>query len=168
MQNLGIWGVSNLRDNAKDFQYGVFPLPLPPNGQQKTICGGWAFVANAKGKNPEEAAKFCVWALGSMQDDSIQRVVDWCKADSKMPPRKPALEKGITEGGYSSAPMKLFKDLVVLTGRSVPRVPPEVYKAVSDNIQACQLGGADPKQAAEEGSQRIESFLSGYTGAPLL
>ena len=40
MQNLGIWGVSALRDNAKDFQYGVFPLPLPPNGQQRTSFGG--------------------------------------------------------------------------------------------------------------------------------
>ena len=67
-----------MRDNAKDFQYGVFPYPLPPNGQQRTVFGGWAFVANAKGKNPEEAAKFCVWAVGSMQDDCIQRVVDWC------------------------------------------------------------------------------------------
>ena len=104
-----------------------------------------------------------------MQDDSIQRVDDWCtKANGGVAPRKSALEKGTTEGGYSSAPMKLFKDLVVLTGRSEPRVPPEVYKAVSDTIQACQLGGADPMQAAEEGSQRIESFLSGYTGAPLL
>ena len=169
MQNLGIWGVSALRDNAKGFQYGVFPLPLPPNGQQRTILGGWAFVANAKGKNPEEAAKFCVWAVGSMQDDSIQRVVDWCtKANGGVSPRKSALEKATTEGGYSSAPMKLFKDLTLLTGRSEPRVPPEVYKAVSDTIQACQLGGADPVQAAEEGSQRIESFLSGYTGAPLL
>ena len=78
MQNLGIPGVKALRDHAKDFQYGVFPYPLPPNGQQRTVFGGWAFVANAKGKNPEEAAKFCVWAVGSMQDDSIQRVVDWC------------------------------------------------------------------------------------------
>jgi multiple sugar transport system substrate-binding protein len=78
------------------------------------------------------------------------------------------LEKGTTEGGYSSAPMKLFKDLLVHTGRSEPRVPPEVYKAISDTIQGSQLSGADPEQAAEEGSQRIESFLSGYTGAPLL
>jgi multiple sugar transport system substrate-binding protein len=169
MQNLGIWGVSNLRKFARDFQYGVFPYSLPPNGRQRTVLGGWALVANAKGKNPEEAAKFCVWAMGSMQDDSIQRVVDWCtKANGGIPPRKSALEKGTTEGGYSSAPMKLFKDLTLLTGRSEPRVPPEVYKAISDTIQACQLSGADPKQAAEEGSQRIESFLSGYTGAPLL
>ena len=168
MQNLGIWGVKNLRDYAKDFQYGVFPYPLPPNGQQRTVFGGWAIVANAKGKNPEEAAKFCVWAVGSMQDDCIQRVVDWSKAAGLMMARKSALEKATTEGGYSSAPMKLFKDLTLQTGRSEPRVPPEVYKAVSDTIQACQLGGADPKQAAEEGSQRIESFLSGYTGARLL
>jgi multiple sugar transport system substrate-binding protein len=169
MQNLGIWGVSNLRANAKDFQYGVFPLPSPPNGQQMTSFGGWAFVANAKGKNPEEAAKFCVWAVGSMQDDSIQRVVDWCtKVNSQISPRKSALEKGTTEGGYSSAPMKLFKDVILPTARCEPRVPPEVYKAISDTIQACQLSGSDPKQAAEEGSQRIESFLSGYTGAPLL
>src|SRR5246127_806367 len=169
MQNLGIWGVSALRDNAKDFQYGVFPFPLPPNGQERNIFGGWAFVANAKGKNPEEAAKFCVWAVGSMQDDCIQRVVDWCtKANSMVSPRKSALEKATTEGGYSSAPMKLFKDVIFPTARSEPRVPPEVYKAVSDTIQACQLSGADPMQAAEEGSRRIESFLSGYTGAPLL
>ena len=168
MQNMGIWGVSYLQEFAKDFQYGVFPLPLPPNGQQRNILGGWAFAANAKGNNPEEAAKFCVWAVGSTQDDSIQRVVDWCKAKGNLSPRKSALEKGTTEGEYSSAPMKLFKDVIFPTARSEPRVPPDVYKAVSDTIQACQLNGADPKQAAEEGSQRIESFLSGYTGARLL
>jgi multiple sugar transport system substrate-binding protein len=104
-----------------------------------------------------------------MQDDSVQRVVDWCtKANSMVPPRKSALEKATTEGGFSSAPMKLFKDLTLLSGRSEPRVPPDVYKAVSDTIQACQLIGADPKRAAEEGSQQIETFLSGYAGAPLL
>ena len=37
MQNLGIWGVSALRDNAKDSHYGVFPFPLPPNGQQARL-----------------------------------------------------------------------------------------------------------------------------------
>jgi multiple sugar transport system substrate-binding protein len=168
MQNLGSWGVSAMREFASDFQYGVFPLPLPPNGQPRNIFGGWAFVANAKGQNPEEAAKFCVWAVGSMQDDSIQRVVDWCtKANSHVSPRKSASEKGTAEGGYNSAPMRLFKDVIFSTGRSEPRVPAEVYKAVSDTIQACQLRGADPRQAAEEGSQRIESFLAGYTGAPL-
>jgi multiple sugar transport system substrate-binding protein len=168
MQNLGIWGVSAMRESAKDFQYGIFPLPLPPKGEAKSVLGGWAFVANAKGKNPEEAARFCVWAMGSMNDDSIQRIVDWCtKAKSDIAPRKSALDKAIAEGGYSSGPMKLFKDEIFPTGRGEPRVPPEIYKAVSDAIQSCQLSGADPNQTAAEAYKRIESFLAGYTGASL-
>jgi multiple sugar transport system substrate-binding protein len=146
----------------------VFPCPIPPNGQPKTDLGGWAFVANAKGKDPETAAKFCVWALGSMSNDSIQRVVDWCiKAKSDIAPRKSALEKATAEGGYSSGPMKIFKDEIFPTGRGEPRVPPEVYKAVSDAIQACQLGGADPHQQAAQASDNINSYLAAYSGAPL-
>jgi multiple sugar transport system substrate-binding protein len=169
IQNVGIWGISALRENAKDFQYGVFPLPLPPGGQPSSDLGGWAFVANAKGPNPEEAAKFCVWALGSMQEDSVQRVVDWCiKAKSDVSPRKSALDKATSAGGYDSAAMKMFKDVIFPTGRGEPRLAPEVYKAVSDSIQASQLNGADPKQTAEQGAQLIDSFLAGYSGAPML
>jgi multiple sugar transport system substrate-binding protein len=168
MQNAGIWGVYALRHDAKDFQYGVFPLPTPVNGVPKTVLGGWAFVANAKGQNPEEAAKFCVWAIGSMQDDSIQRVADWCvKAKSDVAPRKSALEKATEQGGYDSGPMKLFKDVIAPTGRGEPRVPSEVYKVISDAIQACQLSDADPQRTAEEASRRIDTFLASYTGAPL-
>jgi len=43
-----------------------------------------------------------------------------------------------------------------------------VYKTISDSIQVCQLSGADPKQTAEQGAEQIDSFLAGYTGAPLL
>ena len=122
-----------------------------------------------EGQKSDEAAKFCVWAVGSMQDDCIQRVVDWCtKANSHITPRKSALEKGTTEGGYSSTPMRLFKDVIFPTARCEPRVPSEVYKAVSDSIQACQLSGADPEQTAEQGSEQIDSFLAGYSGAPLV
>ena len=44
----------------------------------------------------------------------------------------------------------------------------EEEATISDSIQSCQLNGTDPKQTAEEGSQQIDSFLAGYTGAPLL
>jgi multiple sugar transport system substrate-binding protein len=168
IQNLGIWGVSQLRENAKSFEYGVFPCPTPPNGQAKSVLGGWSFVANAKGKDPETAAKFCVWALGSMSDDSVGRVVDWCiKAKSDISPRRSALEKATALGGYKDGPMKVFKDEIFPTGRGEPRVPPEVYKAVSDAIQACQLGGASPEEQAASASQNIDAYLAGYSGAPL-
>ena len=95
IQNVGIWAISDLNANAKGFKYGIFKLPTPASGKYVTVGGGWAFVANSKGKNPEAAGQFCAWALGSMAPDSIQRVVDWCtKAKSDMPPRQSALEQG--------------------------------------------------------------------------
>ena len=52
--------------------------------------------------------------------------------------------------------------------RAEPRVPPEVYKIISDAIQAAQLGGADPQQTATSASPQLDAFLAGYSGAPIL
>ena len=169
MQNIGIWAVSDLKQNSPDFQYGVFPLPLPPGGQARTVLGGWAFVANAKGKNPDAAAKFIVSSLGSMEDASISRVLDWCtQAKSDMPPRKSVLDRANQNGAYAEGALKTFAEQILPTGRAEPRMPPEVYKPISDAIQACQLNGADPTQTAATASQQIDAFLATYTGAPIL
>ena len=64
--------------------------------------------------------------------------------------------------------MKIFAEQVFPTARGEPRVPPQVYKAISDAIQACQLNGEDPGKRAEMAAQQIDSFLAGYDGAPIL
>ena len=167
MMNTGIWAIANLREGAPDFKYGVFKLPTPPGGKYLTIGGGWAFVANSKGANPKAAGEFCAWALGSMKPDSIERVVDWCtKAKSDMPPRKSALEAG--KAAYQSGFLKVFADDVYPGARGEPRMPPPVYKAISDAIQACQLNGQNPEQAAAAASEQIDAFLAGYKGAPII
>ncbi|MDQ3692295.1 MAG: sugar ABC transporter substrate-binding protein [Chloroflexota bacterium] len=169
IQNIGIWGISELRVNAPDFEYGVFPLPVPPGGEYATDLGGWAFVANSQGRSPDLAAEFCVWALGSMSDDSIDRVVDWCiNAKSDMPPRQSVVDRTTELGGYESGPLQVFRDEILPGGRAEPRVPPEVYKPISDAIQAAMLNGVDPQQAGETAAQQIETFLAGYDGAPIL
>jgi multiple sugar transport system substrate-binding protein len=169
MQEMVVSGVSFLDANAPDFEYGVFKLPTPSGGTYTTANGGWAFVANSKGKNPEEAAKFCAWALGSKEERSLQRIVDWCvDAKKNLPPRKAALEKAVRQGAYGSGPMKVFRDEVFPGSRGEPRYPPEVYKAVSDAIQACQLDGADPEQQAQQTAQKIDDFLKGYSGAAIV
>lgn len=167
MQNVGIWAISALHERAPDFRFGAFRLPTPPGGKYVTVGGGWAFVANAKGKNPEAAAKFCAWALGSMNADSIERVVDWCTdVKSDMPPRRSAFERG--KAAYGSGFLNQFKDTIYPGTRGEPRVPPQVYKYVSDAIQACQLNGQDPREAAAAASQQIDAFLASYRGAPIL
>jgi multiple sugar transport system substrate-binding protein len=52
--------------------------------------------------------------------------------------------------------------------RAEPRVPPEVYKIISDAIQQTQLGGADPQATATAASQQLDAFLASYSGAPIL
>ena len=167
MQNIGIWAIAQLREGAPDFKYGVFKLPTPPGGKYLTIGGGWAFVANAKGWNPKAAGEFVAWALGSPKDGSTGRIVDWCtKAKSDMPPTKSALEAG--KAAFENGFLKIFTDEIYPGARAEPRMPPPVYKAISDAIQSCQLNGQDPAQAAKAASDQIDSFLSGYKGAPIL
>jgi multiple sugar transport system substrate-binding protein len=167
MQNVGIWAIAQLREGAPNFKYGIFRLPTPPGGKYLTIGGGWAFVANAKGSNPKAAGEFCAWALGSMKPDSVDRIVDWCtKAKSDMPPRKSALEAG--KAAFDSGFLKIFTDEIYPGARAEPRMPPPVYKAISDAIQACQLNGQKPEDAAAAASEQIDAFLANYKGAPIL
>ena len=169
MQNIGIWSISELRQDAPDLDYGLFKLPIPEGGTYTTDMGGWAFVANSQGKDPESAAKFIVWALGTMSDDSIQRGVDWCtKAKSDMTPRKSVQDSAIEQGGFSEGPLKQFAEEIFPGGRGEPRVTPEIYKSISDAVQATMLNGADPAQAAEQAATEIETYLASYTGAPIL
>jgi multiple sugar transport system substrate-binding protein len=168
IQNVGIWAISALNENAPDFEYGIFKLPIPEGGTYSTDLGGWAFVANSQGKDPDAAAQFIVWALGSMSEDSIQRGVDWCtKAKSDMAPRK-SVQAEAEEGAFASGPLKQFSEEILPGGRAEPRVPPEVYKSISDAIQAAMLNGVDPAQAAEQAATEIEAYLATYTGAPIL
>lgn len=165
MWHSGIWNVVAFQLNAPDFDYGVFKTPWPSGGEYTTALGGWAFVANAKSHDAQAAAEFCVYALGSMEDHSIDRMVDWCTyAKSDIAPRKSALERGTAKGGYDSPVMKAFKDDIFPGGRGEPRYPPVVYKAISDAVQACQLAGADPARAAETANQAIDAYLKTYDG----
>ena len=167
MQNCGSWGISALRSNAPNFRYGVFPLPIPPGGMPRTVGGGWAFAVNARGKNPEAAARFCVWALASPDPASIRHVVDWCTvAKSDMPPRTSAFAAGAA--AYDVQPLKMFRTEIYPTTRAEPRVPPPVYKAISDAIQACQLGGQDPAAQAKQASETIDELLATYDGASII
>jgi multiple sugar transport system substrate-binding protein len=167
MQNIGIWGISALENNAPDFPYGIFKLPIPNGGKYVSVGGGWAFVANAGGKNPEAAGKFIAWALASMAPDSIQRVVDWCTvAKSDMPTRTSALSQGAE--AFNKGNLGIFTKDILPGVRAEPRLPPEVYKIISDAIQAAQLGGADPQATATAASQQLDAFLATYTGAPMM
>lgn len=169
MQQCGIWALSDLTARHKKFKYGVAPLPTPPGGQPSTDLGGWAFVANAKGKNPEAAAKFIAWALGSTDAEGVDRQRRWnTVAKTNVPPRKSVQQAADAAGAFGQGGMATFAKVIAPQGRSEPRYTPEVYKPISDAIQACQLAGADPAKAAADAAQKIDSYLKTYQGAPII
>ncbi|MFD7707222.1 ABC transporter substrate-binding protein [Streptomyces sp. NPDC059785] len=168
MWQQGIWNVSSFKAFAPDYRYGVFRLPLPPGGRYVTALGGWSFCANARGRAPEAAAEFCVWALGSMADDCVDRMADWCVgAKSDLAPRATALERGAARGGYDSGVMKRFKDDIFPGGRAEPRYPPVVHKAISDAVQGTMLAGRDVAAEAERAARAIRAYTKSYKGASL-
>ena len=167
IQNCGIWGISAMDSNAKDVPYGIFKLPIPKGGKYVTVGGGWAFVANAKGKNPEAAGKFIAWALASMDKDSIQREADWSTvAKSDMPTRSSVLTQSADV--LNKGNLGIFTKDILPGVRAEPRLPPEVYKIISDAIQQTQLGGADPQTTAAAASKQLDAFLATYKGAPMM
>ena len=169
MQQTGIWSISQLAQKAPSFPYGVFRLPVPDGGTYTTAMGGWAFVANAKGRNPEAAAKFVAWALGSTGPDGAERCLQWnTVAKTNLPTRKSVYQAAERAGTFSKGPLATFMKDVVKGGRGEPRYTPEVYRVVSDAIQACQLGGSDPAKSAAEAATKIDLFLKQYQGARML
>lgn len=169
MWQQGIWQVSSFKAAAPKFEYGVFKLPLPPGGEYSTALGGWSFCANAQGRDPEAAARFCAWALGTMDDECIDRMVQWCTvAKSDVAPRTTALERGAERGGYDFWAMKKFKDEIAPGGRAEPRYPPVVYKAISDAIQGTMLAGRGVTGEVERAAQSIAAYTKSYQGASLI
>ena len=83
-----------------------------------------------------------------------------------LPPRLSALEAG--GAAFNEGELGIFSREVYPGTRAEPRVPPEVYKIISDAIQATQLGGQDPATAAAAADQQLTAFLASYTGAPIL
>ncbi|MGP4111920.1 ABC transporter substrate-binding protein [Streptomyces sp. 4N509B] len=169
MWQTGIWQVSSFRAFAPDLPYGVFPLPAPPGGEYRTCLGGWAFCANAQGRDPEAAAAFCAWALGTMADACVDRMVEWATvAKSGIAPRASVLRRATEEGGYDFWAMRTFKDDIAPGGRPEPRYPPVVYKAISDAVQSTMLAGGDVAGEAERAAHAIEAYLKSYQGASLI
>ena len=164
MQNIGIWAhLGDAQNNATDFQYGIFKLPTPAGGKYVTVGGGWAFVANAKGADPEDGGR--VLRLGVGFDGQRSRFsasptgARWPRATCRR--AISALEQSGRH--FSKGTMRVFSEEIYPGTRAEPRVPPEVYKIISDAIQARQLGGADCQQTAAAAAEQLDAFLAAYS-----
>jgi multiple sugar transport system substrate-binding protein len=169
MQQTGIWAVGEMKLNAPKFEYGVLPLPTPPGGKQLTVAGGWALAANAKGSKPDAAAQFITYALGSEDPACVKRGRLWNTVIKKnLPVRKSVRDLARRKGDFDDPIYQQFLKDIAPTAKGEPRYPVEIYRAISDALQACQLDGANVKDAAADASEQIATFLSDYKGGSIL
>ncbi|MBP2410356.1 MULTISPECIES: ABC transporter substrate-binding protein [Brachybacterium] len=165
----GIFDVAALTQNAPDYDYGVFTLPAPSGADSVTCLGGWAWCVNARGRDPEAAARFTVEVMGSMSQESIDAGVAWNGvAKGNIAARASVTEAIGNDGAFENPILQQFRDEILPTGRAEPRFPPVIYKTVSNAIQATMLGGADAAEQAEVAQGALESYLETYEGGPLL
>ncbi|MFH1512941.1 MAG: extracellular solute-binding protein [Bacillota bacterium] len=63
----GSWGIADLMKNYPDMvdKIGVAPAPTKDGSPFHTTVGGWTYVIDAKAKQPEGAAAYITWLLGS-------------------------------------------------------------------------------------------------------
>lgn len=169
MWQTGVWQVEAMRQNAPDHPYGIFRLPAPPGGEHVTALGGWAWVVNSRGRDPESAARFAVEVMGSMSKESVDAAARWNGvAKGNMPARRSVTEAIGDSGAFENPVMQRFRDEILPTGRGEPRYPPVIYKAVSNAIQNVMLAGADARAEAESAQAAVESYMETYEGGPLV
>jgi len=169
MQQSGIWAVAELDQKIPDHNYSVAPLPIPAGGKASTDMGGWAFCANAKGANPEAAAKFVAWAIAGQDADGIERMRQWNSVVKTNVPTRTSVSEAVKSAGtWDSGPLKIFAEEIAPAGRPEPRFPPQVYQPISDALQAVQLGGTDAATAAGTAQAALETFLAGYSGGAII
>ena len=168
IQNIGIWAISAMENNAPDIPYGIFKLPVPRGRQVCHRRRRLGVRRQRQGQEPGGGRQ--VHRLGAGLDGRrIRSSARSTGARSPSPTCRPAPAPWSRERRPSTrATSAVFAKDILPGVRAEPRLPPQVYKIISDAIQQTQLGGADPQATATAASQQLDAFLATYKGAPMM
>jgi sn-glycerol 3-phosphate transport system substrate-binding protein len=149
--------LANVRDKAT-FPFGV--AGLAGKNSPHTVVGGGNlyFFKNASPAERQAAMKFARWV------SSPERAAEWSIrtgyiATSPAAYETPALEEFIAKVPEANV-ARTF--LPVATGELSVHENQRVYKALTDNIQACLTGGKTPEQAMADAQTETDRILKPY------
>ncbi len=160
MQICGSWSIPTIENQYKTKNIKVVRFPIPEGGKPADVAGGWKFMVNAKGKYPEEAAKFAVWAFGTNVDIPLKWTTVTKFAYS---PRKSVIAAG--QSIFTKGLRAVFTNDIYGTEKPEIRMPAEASSILEDMIQNAMFNkDYDGAKAAMEAHQRMEAFLKSYPG----
>ena len=160
MQICGSWAIPTIENQYNTKNIKVVRLPIPDGGKPADVAGGWKFMVNAKGKYPEEAAKFAVWAFGTNVDIPLKWTTVTKFAYS---PRKSVIDAG--QSVFTKGLRAVFTQDIYGTEKPEIRMPGEASSILEDMIQNAMFNkDYDGAKAAMDAHQRMEAFLKSYPG----
>ena len=160
MQIVGTWLIGSLEREYGSKNIGLVPIPVPRGGTAATDAGGWKFMVNGKSKYKDEAAQFVMWALAK----NVEKPLEWCtEVKFAYSPRKSVVTAG--QSIYTKGLRRVFTEDIYDSAIPEPRYPAEIVDAVAEALQSVMFGGADPAAAAVRANEKINNFISTYSGS---
>jgi multiple sugar transport system substrate-binding protein len=149
---------TQVRDYAKDLNFGVAELPEYEAGNGNTSWGG-GFVAEIPegSKNPEEAWEFIKY-LTDVQAQEYWAVQNFDNVANKEAAEKAATSDEFTEDGtmvYQKAVENMEHTLLT----PVPVVAPDFSSLINPNMDEFFLGSMTAKEALEKSQKDVENLI---------
>ncbi len=156
----GSWGIADLTKNYPDMveNIGVAPAPTKDGNPFHSTVGGWTYVVDAKAKQPEGAAAYITWLLGS----DAARAASFFEAASfsKYSPRKSVDEYLTTNtAAKDDAWMQVISSQIIPTSISEPLYAWDVSANMLTAMGEVIVNGATPEDVLKAAADAINLFI---------
>lgn len=157
----GSWGIAALEVDFPDYvdKIGVAPAPTKDGSPFQTTVGGWTYVVDAKAKQPEGAAAYITWLLGSKPEraGSFFEVANF----SKYSPRK-SVDEYLTAhtAAKDDERMQIISSQIIPSSIAEPIYAWDISASLLTAIGEVVTGGMSPEEALKNAADAINEFIA--------
>ena len=156
----GSWGIAEIMSNYPEMAevIGVAPAPTKDGSPFQTTVGGWTYLIDAKAKQPEGAAAYITWLLGS--DPARAASFFETASFSKYSPRKSVDEFLTTQTAAKDDEwMQIISSQIIPHSISEPLYAWDVSANMLTAMGEVIVNGATPEEALKAAADAINQFI---------
>lgn len=156
----GSWGIAAIMNDYPEMadKIGVAAAPTKDGSPFKTTVGGWTYVIDAKAKNPEGAAAYITWLLGSdpARAGSFFEAANF----SKYSPRKSVDEYLVTQTAAKDDEWtQTIASDIIPYAIAEPIYAWDVSAQMLTAIGEVVTAGLSPEEALQNAADQINEFI---------
>ena len=156
----GSWGIAEILTNYPEMKdkIGVAPAPTKDGSPFSSTVGGWTYVVDAKAKQPEGAAAYITWLLGS--DPARAASFFEAASFSKYSPRK-SVDEYLTANTAAKDDewMQVISSQIIPNAISEPLYAWDVSAHMLTAMGEVIVNGATPEAALQAAADNINLFI---------